>query len=308
VIAPVTARGEAVRLLRLAFERAGIETAALDARVLTCAALGVGPTDLLTARERPVGPAADLLADYASRRLAREPVARILGEREFWGLPFALSPRTLVPRPDTETVVETALALLPDSGCAASRFSISAPGPAACSWPCSTNAAAPSASAWIGRRERCRRRAPMRSATASARAQRFVAGSWAEALSGRFDLIVSNPPYIASEVIASLDADVREHDPMLALDGGPDGLDAYRALLADAPRLLAPGGHLVVEIGYDQAEALRELAGANGFAVVREARDLAGTPSVRRPESDMILMDKPRVPLQKLLVGPGRTR
>jgi release factor glutamine methyltransferase len=277
VIAPVTARGEAVRLLRLAFERAGIETAALDARVLTCAALGVGPTDLLTARERPVGPAADLLADYASRRLAREPVARILGEREFWGLPFALSPDTLVPRPDTETVVETARALVRDRAAPLRVLDLGTG----------------SGCLLVALLYECRSafgvgtdRSPAALATARANATRngvgpraaFLAGNWGEALSGPFDLVVSNPPYIASEVIASLDADVREHDPMLALDGGPDGLDAYRAILADARRLLAPGGHLIVEIGYDQAEALRVLAKAKGLAVVREASDLAGHP------------------------------
>jgi release factor glutamine methyltransferase len=97
-------------------------------------------------------------------------------------------------------------------------------------------------------------------------------------VAGSFDLVVSNPPYIASGVIPTLAEEVRRHDPAAALDGGPDGLDAYRAILADGPRLLGEGGILALEIGYDQEEALRALAGERGFAVREAARDLAGRP------------------------------
>jgi release factor glutamine methyltransferase len=107
---------------------------------------------------------------------------------------------------------------------------------------------------------------------------RFAAGNWATAVAGPFDLIVSNPPYIASGVVPTLAEEVRRHDPAAALDGGPDGLDAYRAILADGPRLLGEGGVLALEIGYDQEEALRALAGTRGFAACEVARDLAGHP------------------------------
>jgi release factor glutamine methyltransferase len=106
----------------------------------------------------------------------------------------------------------------------------------------------------------------------------FAASDWASAVGGSFDLIVSNPPYIASTVIPGLDPDVREHDPLLALDGGSDGLDAYRIILSEAPRLLASGGFLILEIGYDQAEALHALTASGPLAIRQIAHDLAGNP------------------------------
>lgn len=277
MIGPDTTRAEAVRELRRAFAEAGIETASLDARVLVCAGLGIETAELLTRGEVPVGESAGLILGFARRRLAREPVARILGEREFWGLPFVLSPATLVPRPDTETVVETALSLLPDrqaalrvldlgtgSGCLVVALLHELPQSFGMGVDLSFEALA------TARANACRNRVGGRAA--------FIRGSWAEALAGPFDLVASNPPYIASRVIASLESDVREHDPLLALDGGADGLDAYRSILADARRLLRPGGHLVLEIGYDQAEALRDLAVSHSLEMVREAADLSGNP------------------------------
>jgi release factor glutamine methyltransferase len=266
-----------VRLLRRAFHEAAIETAALDARVLVCAALGIAVADLVTNAERPVGPAADLLNEYARRRLESEPVARILGEREFWGLPFALSPDTLVPRPDTETVVETSLRLLPDKSTSIRILDLgTGSGCLLVALLCECRSAfAIGVDRSFGALQTARANA-LRNGVGGRAA--FVRGSWAETLSGRFDLIVSNPPYIATRVIASLDPDVREHDPLLALDGGPDGLDAYRVILPDARRFLVGGGHLVLEIGYDQAGAVRQLARAHALEIADVASDLSGNP------------------------------
>jgi release factor glutamine methyltransferase len=192
-------------------------------------------------------------------------------------LPFRLSPETLVPRPDTETVVETALDLLPDrqaplrivdfgtgSGCILVALLHELPQATGLgvdlSFGALVTARTNAADNRVG--SRCH----------------FALSRWADAVSGPFDLMVSNPPYIASKVIPTLDEEVREHDPKLALDGGPDGLEPYRILLSEAGRLLAPQGLLVVEIGYDQAQDLVGLAGAQGLEIVRIAHDLSDNP------------------------------
>jgi release factor glutamine methyltransferase len=271
-------RAQALAALRRTLTEAGFDSPALDARLLLLSALGIPATELLTRPDTPLTPEeADRLSAHALRRLAREPVARIIGEREFWGLPFVLSPETLVPRPDSETVVETALGLIPDrraplliadlgtgSGCLLTALLHELP----------------QASGLGIDRSQGALRTARHNATVNGVGARslFVASDWARAIRGPFDLIVSNPPYIASPVIPGLDAEVREHDPLLALDGGTDGLDAYRIILDDAERLLEPGGLLVVEIGYDQADALRRLARAHALEVLTVAHDLSGSP------------------------------
>ncbi|MGO4706986.1 peptide chain release factor N(5)-glutamine methyltransferase [Microvirga sp. 2MCAF38] len=271
-------RSEALRDLRQHLGEAGFETAALDARLLLLAALGISATDLtlrpdeaLTQRET------EALRAFEERRLAHEPVARILGEREFWGLPFRLSPETLVPRPDTETIIETVLRLLPSrqaplriadfgtgSGCLLVALLHELPNAFGLGVDRSFGALrAARGNAWLN--------------GVGARAG-FVASDWASAIAGRFDLIVSNPPYIASSVISGLDEEVREHDPRLALDGGADGLDAYRILLKEAERLLTPSGLLVLEIGYDQGESLKDLSQAHALEFLDLVHDLSGNP------------------------------
>jgi release factor glutamine methyltransferase len=271
-------RAEALRELRQRLNEAGFETAALDARLLLLNALDTTATDLMTRPDVALTPEqAETLASSTRRRLAHEPVARILGRREFWGLPFVLSPETLVPRPDTETLVETVLDLIPSrqaplrivdfgtgSGCILVSLLHELP-----------NATGLGVDLSFGALVTARVNA---SANDVGRRCHLAVSSWAEAITGPFDLIVSNPPYIASAVIPTLDEEVREHDPRLALDGGPDGLAPYRILLKEAGRLLAPGGLLAVEIGYDQAEDLTSLAGVHGLEVVRVAHDLSGTP------------------------------
>ncbi|MBD2747634.1 peptide chain release factor N(5)-glutamine methyltransferase [Microvirga sp. BT688] len=271
-------RAEALLELRRTLTEAGFETAALDARLLLLEALGISATDLITWPDTSLtSEQVDTLAAFTNRRLAHEPVARIVGEREFWGLPFRLSPETLVPRPDTETLVETALDLLPDrqaplkvvdfgtgSGCILVALLHELPNAAGLGVDLSFGALVTA-------------RANARDNQVGNRCH-FALSRWADAISGRFDLIVSNPPYIASGVIPGLDEEVREHDPRLALDGGPDGLEPYRVLLAEAERLLAPGGLLAVEIGYDQAEALSSLAKLHDLEILRIAHDLSGNP------------------------------
>jgi release factor glutamine methyltransferase len=278
IVAADTPRTAALAALRRAFVAAGLDAPALEARLLLLAALGIAPADLIARPDAPVDEAAaDRLASFARRRLACEPVARILGEREFWGLPFVLSSETLVPRPDTETVIETALGLFPDgqaplrlldlgtgSGCLLIALLYERPRASGIGIDRSCGALATA------------RRNAQRNGVAG-RAL-FAASDWAAALRGPFDLIVSNPPYIPSPVVPTLAAEVRDHDPRLALDGGEDGLDAYRIILADARRLLGPRGRLIVEIGYDQAEDLRQLAAGFNLDVSTVAHDLSGNP------------------------------
>lgn len=266
-------RAQAVAALRAAFVSIDLDSPGLDARLLVRAALAIDDTALLVRPDTPLAPAdAARLDAFARRRLAREPIARILGQAEFWGLPFRLGPDTLVPRPDTETLVAAALAALPreariadlgtGSGCILTAL--------LCERPDATGLGADRSAAALA--------VARGNAVANGVGGRalFVVSDWSAALGGRFDCVVSNPPYIARAEIDALDPEVARFDPRSALDGGPDGLDAYRAILADAARILAPEGTLLLEIGYDQRDTVAALARANGFAVLRDATDLGG--------------------------------
>ncbi|KRP87479.1 SAM-dependent methyltransferase [Bradyrhizobium yuanmingense] len=269
------------RALAAQLRSARLDEAELDARILISAALGLDLTGLVTQAARLLtATEASRLAQHAQRRIAGEPVSRILGTREFWGLPFRLSEATLVPRPDTETVVELALEILRErqashppriadigtgSGAILLALLHEIPDAFGVGTDLSQNAlmTARDNAAALGLADRAA----------------FVACSYAAALGGPFDLIVSNPPYIPSAEIPKLSVEVREHDPHLALDGGNDGYDAYRALIPQASERLAPGGALVVEAGQGQAQNIETLMRAAALSLDRSPKaDLAGIP------------------------------
>ena len=275
IVHPTDTRSEALRRLAEAFAAEGVPEG--DARFLMLGVLDLRAVDLALHGDLTLGPdGAERLEAAARCRLAGEPVARILGMWEFWGLPFRLSPETLVPRPDTETLVEATLASIRDPAAAVRILDL---GTGSGCILVALLSALPNA-VGIGLD---RSWGALRTARANAldngvagRAG-FVAGDWCDSLSGRFDRVVSNPPYIASKVIAGLDREVREHDPRAALDGGEDGLGAYRRIIDAASRgLLAPGGSLHLEIGYDQAETVTDLGVKAGLRPGGIARDLAG--------------------------------
>lgn len=255
---------------------AGIDEPRLDATLLLCAAQGIGRTALISAPEAPL--AADEAAAFAAmvaRRAAHEPVSRILGHREFWSLDFRLSAATLDPRPDSEILVEAVLDRLDDrarpwrlvdlgtgSGCLLLTLLHELPQARGLGIDRAPGAVAMAAenAAMLGLAGRAA----------------FREGDWLAGVTETFDVVLSNPPYIASAEIATLAPEVRLHDPQGALDGGADGLDAYRALLPQAAARLAPAGLCAVEIGHDQAAAVATLMQAAGFAVEPVLTDLGG--------------------------------
>ncbi|CAN7596115.1 peptide chain release factor N(5)-glutamine methyltransferase [Devosia sp. LjRoot16] len=269
--------GAAWRGIRDLFRKAGIDTAELDARLFAEAAFEMDRLELVN-REREAVPAKQLktLEAFAARRLKGEPVVRILGEKEFWGLSFKLNAATLVPRPETELLVERGLEVIG----ALDRPRILDLGTGTGCIPISllteysdVTAVAVDLSAEALEMARF-------NANRHGVGSRFTTlkGSWFDPLEPgeRFDLITSNPPYIESGVIAGLMPEVREHDPRLALDGGPDGLAAYRAIAAEAGLFLAAEGVLLLEIGSGQGHTVSDIFVGAGFAEVEVAPDLAG--------------------------------
>jgi release factor glutamine methyltransferase len=270
------------RALAVRLKIAAIETADLDARLLTGHALGLDLTGLILAAQRQLTPGESArIEEFARRRLAGEPVARILGEKEFWGLPLQLSSATLVPRPDTETVVELALELLRAGGNLDRPLRIADLGTGSGAILLALLSELPAAQGFgTDISEGALQTAGANAARAglSDRAT-FVACDYASGLTGPFDLIVSNPPYIRSADIAGLATEVRNHDPLAALDGGADGLDAYRVLIPQAAGLLAPRAALVVEAGEGQSAQIQALMTAAGLMpVIAPKADLAGLP------------------------------
>jgi release factor glutamine methyltransferase len=268
------------RMLTARLRTDTIDSAELDARILVGAVLSLDLTGMIAAAERRITTAeAARLEDAARRRVAGEPVARIVGSREFWGLTLRLSAATLVPRPDTETVVELALEMLRPPADQERRLRIADIGTGSGAILLALLSELPDAYG-VGTDISV---AALQTASGNAvqleMASRaaFVACDYAAALSGAFDLIVSNPPYIRSADIPGLSIEVRDYDPLDALDGGTDGLDAYRALIPQAARLLAPGGALVVEAGHGQSGEIQGLIDAAGLTCEQPPKaDLAG--------------------------------
>jgi release factor glutamine methyltransferase len=280
VVAPATTIAQARRTAADRLREHGFDSPDLDARLLVGHALGLDHTALAAQSARPltVGETAALDALLA-RRLAHEPVARILGTKEFWSLPLRITPDVLVPRPETETVVETALAVadrgrplrIADLGVGSGAILLALLHELPTAFGVGTDR---DARALGIARDNAHRLG------LAARAG-FVACDFGTALARGCDIVVSNPPYIPTLDIATLAPDVRDHDPRAALDGGPDGLAAYRTIAADAARLLADGGWLAVEIGLGQDQAVSALMAAHGLALAGAPRhDLAGVPRV----------------------------
>ncbi len=260
---------------RKRLDAAGIDGPVIDARLLVEAAAEATRADIIADPHRALTEAqSERLEDYIGRRERREPVSHILGRRGFWKIMLGVTPDVLTPRPDTETLVELALRDFPEGrpfsvldlgvGSGAILLAILAERPAAKGLGVDVSEAA---------------LAVARDNAASLGLGRQVAllrGDWTAGLAeASFDLAVSNPPYIRSSEIAALQPEVRDHEPRLALDGGEDGLDAYRVLAGEMLRVLKPGGRFLVEIGHDQSAAVEALFAAAGGASITTAKDLA---------------------------------
>ena len=274
-----TTIAEARRMLVQTFKQAGIDEAEADARLLVGHALRIDRARLLTESDRLLeAREVKAIQALAARRLAREPVSRIIGIKEFWSLPLQVTEDVLVPRPDTETVVELALDLIDRDGLRRERLRILDIGTGSGAIALALLTELPNATATLTDISA----AALAVARANAETHKMAARCTfeicdiAEGVAGPFDLIVSNPPYIARADIATLAPEVREHDPILALDGGGDGLDAYRAIARQAPRLLAAGGRLVVELGIGQEAPVAALLTEAGLTVDRARPDVAG--------------------------------
>jgi release factor glutamine methyltransferase len=259
------------RSLAKSFRRHGLATPELDARLLVAYALGLDHAGLAAqaARALTAGESA-AIAVLAARRLAREPVARIIDVKEFWGLSLRLNSATLVPRPETETVVEAALDAVDHRQARGEALALADLGTGSGALLLALLAELPKARG-LGtdvspQALRCARDNAI--ALGLAARAGFVACDYGAALKGPFDLIVTNPPYVARDDIATLAPEVRVFDPPLALDGGHDGLDAYRAIAVTAPRLLSPAGVLVLELGIGQHAAVEGLLAAAGLVPV----------------------------------------
>ena len=272
---------EALRLMAQFFHLNGIEDADADARILLAHALHLDRAQLLAQSDRLLeAREIDTVLPLAARRLKREPVARILGRKEFWSLPLGLTPDVLVPRPETETIVEAALDRVLRGGLRLERLRVLDIGTGSGALLLALLKEMPNATGTgtdIDAGALACARANAERHDLAGRCS-FVAGDMAAGLAGPFDLIVSNPPYVARGEIARLEPEVRDYDPKLALDGGEDGLDAYRAIAAAAPRLLAPDGRLIVELGAGQELSVRALFTNTGLAIVTVRNDLSGIP------------------------------
>ena len=267
------------RQLARKFRQRDLDAPELDARIIVGHVLGLDHTALAAHSDRVLTPEeAAGIAGLSARRLGREPVARILGHKEFWGLPFKLNTDTLVPRPETETVVEATLSSLGrdnrkssvlrivDLGTGSGALLLALLSELASAFGIGTDI---SFVALVCARDNAR------ALGLSARAS-FVVCNYGAGLSGPADILVSNPPYVACGDIAGLEPEVRDFDPRRALDGGPDGLDGYRAIASDVRRLLAPGGVLALELGQGQLGTVTSIFAPLGLEPVTTRYDLSG--------------------------------
>ena len=251
-----------------------IDSPSIDARLLLEAATGATRMDILSDPYRVVTPDQQAQLDaYVERRLRREPVSRILGRKGFWKIMLNVTPDVLSPRPDTETLIDVAVLAHAKN----EAFTVADLGTGSGAILLAILAERPAATG-VGTDISFEAIAVARDNAAELELDNratFLRTEWATGFGDdSFDMVVSNPPYIPTDDIAGLDPEVREHDPILALDGGPDGLQAYRDLAPEIARVLKPGGVFAVEIGWDQGPQVKALFEAQGFADVKIVKDL----------------------------------
>ncbi len=256
---------------------AGVEAPRLEARLLLAHGLGVSQEDIIAQRAAPDAAGIVRFEEALARRLAREPMAYILGRREFFSLSFAVGPGVLIPRPESEILVEEALRRYPSrdaplrvldlgtgSGCLLLAFLSERPRARGVGVDISADAIA-----WA--------RANAQDLGLNDRAE-FLQGDWGARLAGGFDVVLANPPYVKTGDIKGLALDIAHYEPQIALDGGPDGLDCYRSLALVLPRLFSVKGRVFVELGERQAGSVKEIFAAEGLCIEGILNDFAYVP------------------------------
>lgn len=258
------------------FREAGLETPDLDARFLLQDLLGISNSERLSGPIE-INDEQQIIAETAiTRRLAGEPISRILGYREFWGRKFFLSPSTLDPRPDTETLIEAVL----ESSWKAPRILDLGTG-TGCILLTLLHEIRDSSGVGIDlSAEACKTAQKNAEAHGLSSRSTIQNADWVDSLEGKYDLIVSNPPYIPSEIIPTLSVEVQNHDPILALDGGEDGLNPYKFLLSALKKFLVPGGFIFFEIGQGQLPDIERLVKNSDATLIQFWTDLGGVPRV----------------------------
>ena len=263
-----------------AFDYAGVDTPQMDARLLLCHAAGISHAQLISIMQEPASTEMQrVFASLVSRRLANEPVHRIIGMREFYGRDFILGPDALIPRPDTETLVDVVLEKIGDRGQPLSILDLgTGSGVIALTLACEfSNAQVTAVDVSESVLENCQENSKRLGVVDRVTA---LKSDMFENVDGAFDLIVSNPPYIPTKDIKALSPEVRLHDPERALDGGTDGLDFYRQIFSSAQDYLKQGAMLIVEFGIGQTDDISQLATDNAFENLEVHYDLGGLPRV----------------------------
>jgi release factor glutamine methyltransferase len=256
-----------------------IDTPELDARLLLQAVLGIDHSALISANERVLTKAENLQFEkFIKRRLAREPVHRIIGQKKFWGLSLDISSAVLEPRADTECMIDAVLEFLDSQGRRNDPLRIADIGTGSGAIVLALLSELPNATAVASDISQDALQVAQTNAQNYQLEKRvsFLHGSYFEPLLGKFDLIVSNPPYICSQDVLALEPEVQEYDPAIALDGGVDGLDAYRCLLSESAAMLNLEGRVFFEIGFNQGDDVRELAVKYGWLDINILKDYGG--------------------------------
>ena len=258
-------------------QTAGVGMNDLEARYLLCEAANITQIQLVTDGEHALSANGELrLGRMLQRRLKGEPLARVLGHAEFWGLSIIVTPAVLDPRGDSETLIAAAIEIFADRKAEPLRILDLGTGSGALLCALLSefgNATGVGVDVSEGAAKVARKNLAQ-----NGHSERgcILVSNWADSLNGSFDLIVSNPPYIETDVISGLDVSVREFDPILALDGGKDGYDCYRSIISALPRLLKPGGWSILEAGALQAEGISSLFGSHGSQPVLRFKDYGG--------------------------------